>query len=658
MKITREYYNQLVDNLIKYEDQYYNKDDSEISDSEFDSLYNEALQIEKQHKDWIRIDSPTRKVMGAPTKGLQEIVHDVPMLSLGKAMDMDELYNEIRKMYNAGSRHFFIECKHDGLACRLKYNKGKLLFGATRGNGKVGNDVTLTCKQIENIPKELPEPIDLDIRGEIFLTKSGLNKINKYIQEHFPKQKLKKNVRNTASGLLRDENPDVNKSKYLKFSAYMALTDDISHSASMRRARELGFQTTVDFVKTHLVVFDDKKTFDDNFNEIKIILNNVADDRSNLDFDIDGMVIKSDLYVDQQKLGSREEKPNWAIAYKFPQEEKMSILKDVRWDLGPKGNITPVALIEPVEILGATVENPTLHNIDEIKRLDIKIGDHITVTRRGDVIPKVIRSHPELRTGDEKEIIIPDKCPVCGGPVTKQDVFIRCDNINCKGRIAGRVLDFINKLEIKDFGEKLINKLVELNKIKSIVDIYKLVEKDISTLDKQGDTSAKKVISRINQSKSATLDKVLAGLGIPNIGDTTGKQLAKFYGTLDKFQKATFEELLNMDDIGELTATSILKWIKNNNNLINELIKLNIGQPLPTALGKLNGKTFAFTGTLSISRKKMQETIESNGGINSSIKKGLDYLIIGAGAKDHKIEKAKSLNANVITEDEFYKLIK
>ena len=272
MKVTKQYYNQLIDNLIKYEDQYYNKNVSEISDAEFDSLYNEALSIEKQYADWVRIDSPTRKVMGAATKSLKEITHDVPMLSLSKAMDFEELYSEIKKMHEAGSRHFFIECKHDGLACRLKYIKGKLLFGATRGNGKVGNDVTLTCQQIDNIPKELSEPIDLDVRGEIFLTKSGLNSINAYIQEHFPKQKLKKNVRNTASGLLRDEKPDANKSKYLKFSAYMALTDDISHSASMNKVHELGFQTTDDFVKTHLVVFDDKVTFDDNFNEIKKIL--------------------------------------------------------------------------------------------------------------------------------------------------------------------------------------------------------------------------------------------------------------------------------------------------------------------------------------------------------------------------------------------------
>lgn len=300
----------------------------------------------------------------------------------------------------------------------------------------------------------------------------------------------------------------------------------------------------------------------------------------------------------------------------------------------------------------------TLHNIEEINRLNIKIGDHITVTRRGDVIPKIINVLTDLRTGNEQDIIIPEICPVCKEKLKFEEVYIRCDNDKCKGRIVGKIVDFVTKLDIKDFGEKLITALVNRNVLNSIADIYYLKANDISVLDKQGSVSANKVINHINKSRQAPLAKIISGLGIANIGEMAGKDLAKFYKSLSNFKNAKYQELTSINNIGSIVASNIINWISQNNDLLNQLINLNLGIDLSNNQGKLANKTFAFTGALSISRKKFQELIEENGGINSSIKQGLNYLIIGNGAKQPKIDKAKKYQAQIITEQDFYNLLK
>ena len=664
--ITKAYYNRLIDQLKKYEDQYYNQNESEISDSVFDSLYREAAKIEKIHPNWIRKDSPINSVMGSPTEGLSKIIHDPPMLSLSKAMDYNELKEWLLKLVNKGYNNYIIECKHDGLAAKLIYRNGKLVLAATRGNGRVGSDVSIVTNQIDSIPKQIDinklhsDDIDkLEVRGEIFLTKSGLDQINQYLQVNFPKEKLRKNVRNTASGLLKNEHPDINQSKYLRFSAYMSIDQDsLSHYDSMIYLKSLGFEITNDFVPFKQFIIT-RQNFNTIFDEIKKYIDTVYASRENLDLDIDGMVIKANNYIEQKQLGEKESVPNWAIAYKFPQEEKMSILNSVVWTLGSKGNITPVGNIEPVDILGVTVSNVTLHNIEEIRRLDLKINDHIIITRRGDVIPKVIKVNKELRTGNEIDIEIPSKCPICNGLITKNDVFIRCNNDNCLGRIIGKIDDFIAKLDIKDVGHKIVEKLVNAGKLKTIGDLYRLKTIDISLLEREGDISAAKVISRINDSRKAPLFAVIAGLGIPNIGDISGKLLANKYQSLVNLKNAKFEDLISLNDIGETTALNIVNWIKNNETIIDDLISLNLGIVEEKNINNiLNNQTFAFTGTLSTPRKEMSELIEQNGGIVSSIKKGLNYLIIGEGAVQSKIDKAIKNNAKVINEQQFLNMIK
>ena len=430
-----------------------------------------------------------------------------------------------------------------------------------------------------------------------------------------------------------------------------------THGDSMKWLQTLGFLTTDTFVSNFTFTVTNSNTI---FTKIQKKLEQIYKDREKFDFDIDGMVFKVNSYQQQQQLGNKRNVPNWAIAYKFPQEEKVSILRDVKWELGAKGTFTPVAIIDPVNILGAMVESPTLHNMDEIKRLDIKIGDHVVVTRRGDVIPKIIKVITELRDGTEKAIIPPEICPFCGNKITIRDAYLKCDNDNCLGRITGKIVDFVKKLEIKDFGEKLITALVKRKSLTKVTDIYRLKASDISILDKQGVVSAAKVIQRINDSKQAPLSKIIAGLGINNVGEVTGKDLAEYYSTLERFKNANINELMAMNNIGEVVAVNIIKWISNNQDLIDDLISLGLGanKKITIINNTLNNKTFAFTGALSIPRKKFQEKVEQNGGIISSIKQGLDFLIIGEGAKQPKIIKAQKYGAKVLTENDFEQLIK
>lgn len=660
-RVTKKYYNQLIDKLILHAKQYYEENESEISDAEFDSLFAQAKEIEQKHPEWRREDSPIENVMGNPSSVLQKVTHNPPMLSLDKIMDFDELKVYLKKIAKYQKETIITECKHDGLASKLVYDKdGNFIQGATRGDGHIGEDVTEACLLIPSIPRHIDIPKEwngFEIRGEIFLTKSGLDNINKWLDSINSKERRLKNVRNGASGILRNLNPIMEKCRELVFSAYMVPNAENygmnTHVDAMLKARELGFKTTNDFVP--LKVFN---IGDNLFNELQNWFTKANELRSTLDLDIDGMVLKLNNLSLQKQLGEKRSVPNWSIAYKFPQEEKVTKLIGVDWLLGSKGNITPRAILEPVDILGATVSYATLHNIEEIRRLNVKINDTVVVTRRGDVIPKVIRVEESLRTGIEEDIQIPSICPVCGKPVVKTSVMIRCENESCQGRLAGNIEDFITCLEIKDFGTKLIEQLVDNGTLTSQASIFELKVEDISNLDRQGDTSAKKIIKHIEEAKSQPLSHVIAGLGIQNIGSSAGQVLADKYETLDKFKNASYEELLNLADFGERTANNVVTWIKNNQSLVDKLISFNIGMKKEEKhSGSLNGKIFAFTGALSIPRKKMQELITENGGTNSSIKKGIDYLIIGEGAVQEKIDKAKKYGAEVITEEEFNKLL-
>ena len=650
--VSKTYYNTLINNLLRYSKEYYENNNSLISDADFDSLFVEAKNIEAAHPEWLRNDSPTINVMGKASLGLPEVKHDPAMLSLGKAMDFNELFAWLKSAKANGAKELFCECKHDGLACKLVYKNGKFVQAATRGDGHVGEDVTITCAYIPSIPKMIDNKDEyFEVRGEVFLTKSGMAEINKVNVKQF------KNVRNAASGILRKLEPNENEAKHLVFSAYMLPYDKqhITHSESMEYLGKLGFKRTNNFVKN--ISIDMNSSYEDIIHDLFVETNSARDD---MDFDIDGMVLKIDDYDLQHELGEKRSVPNWAIAYKFPQQEKLTILKSVEWLLGSKGNITPLAHIDTVNIFGADVSAATLHNCKEIERLDVKIGDHVIVTRRGDVIPKIIGVSKDMRDGTEKSIAIPTHCPVCGSPVVNNGVFIRCDNESCVGRLSGRVENLVKALDIKNFGGKVIDKLIEENKLKSPADIFKLVADDISNLDRMGTKSAEKIITNINKARNASLDLVIAGLTIPGVGVAAGKDLANKYKTLDKFKDAEFNDLVTMNDIGETTATNIIDWLGNNSSYVDDLINYNIAtevQELVTTTNKLSASVFAFTGKLSISRKEMEANIVDNGGTVSSINKTINYLIIGDNAVQTKIDKAKKYGAQIISESEFMKML-
>ena len=643
--------------IVYHNNLYYNKQ-PKISDAEYDQLYLELIKLESQYPEYYNENSPTNTVGAKVENTFEEVEHVVPMLSLGKTMNIDEFYDWFKDIASKSVEQLVVECKYDGIACSLKYdNFGRLNICSTRGNGIIGEDVTATVALIPNVPKRLSLSAEIEVRGEILLLKSGLEAINKYRQEM--NLKVYENVRNAASGMVRTKQPLKELSKHLRFVPYgIVNSKNNSYVEDINLLKTLGFGFNENPIATHVLNTNSKVTKED----IGKIFDDIQNQRDSLDFDIDGIVCKANLYEDQLRLGNKVNVPNWAIAYKFKSEERLAQILDVEWLLGAKGNVTPRARITPTEIGGTTVVKPTLHNLEELKRLDIKIGDYVILQRRGDVIPKIDRVVKDMRTGSETDITIPTICPVCSEKLTLKKAFLRCDNENCSGRIHSKIRNYVSAVEIEGFGPKVISKLIEDKKIVDLSDIYTLTVDDIKGLERMGDKSAIKLINNIKNSIDTPLWKIITGLTIKNVGAETAKDIANICLTLEGFINVKESDLVGINDIGEITGSNILEWLKVEANIhvVNKLISFGIGmkeQIVKESEGKLNNLTFAFTGALSISREKMKQIIEDNGGTNISIKKGLNYLIIGDKAKDNKIEKAKSNGAIVITEEEFLNML-
>lgn len=661
MNKIQERINKLTNLINNQNEIYFDKSsENEITDPLYDQLLKELRDLEEKYPEYKLKNSPTDNIGESIENTFNDVYHNIPMQSLAKVLNFDDFIVWIKKMIDNEVYDFNFQYKFDGLANELIYENSKLIQGSTRGNGIIGKDNTITAKLIPNVPLFLKDDFfknkNIKIRGEIVLLKEGLKKINETLSDDAKYQ----NVRNAASGILKNKIPNKKFIKYLRFMPYNIYIDN-------KNSNEL-YSLDLDMI---LEIFNVKEYYlfnasfydmeEKNVNFLKEYFDKWYNERNNLPFDIDGIVIKANKYNDWKKLGIGKKHPNYAMSYKFPAMEAISILEDVEWLLGGKGTITPRAKIKPVIIGGTTITNPTLHNVDIIKNLDLKVGDHIVVSRHGDVIPEIDKVIKELRIGDEKEIIPPTICPVCKKPLTIKGTFIRCDNIYCEGRKLSKIENFIRAMEIDNFGPALIEKLYNINKINNFTDIYNLTKEDISQLDKMGDKSAEKVINNINKSRNNTLDKIINGLMIPNVSIEKSKILMDKYETLNNFINCTYDELINLPTFGEIIVNNILNYLSSEIHieLLNNLIKLNIiGTKKEIIKGKLNEKSFCFTGKLSISRTEIEKIIIDNGGIVSSIKKGTDYLIIGDGAKEHKIEKAKSYNINVISEKEFYNLIK
>jgi len=668
---------QLRDLINKQNNLYFNKNASNnINDSLYDQLLEELKLLENKYPQYKNVASPTINIGEKAENTFNKVVHTIPLLSLDKVLTFDDFIIWLSKMVDKGVNFFNFQFKYDGLANELIYENGELIQGSTRGNGTIGEDNTETVKLIPNIPYHIYDNDfknnQVKIIGEIILLKEGFNIINKSL----PKENQYQNIRNATSGIVKNKIPNENFIKYLRFIPYNLYINDklwyYNYAISMQKISQW-FKD--DLLNVTLIdKFNEQINLNDyNLFNLKINLvnkNNIDflkekfdmyyNQRENLAFNIDGIVIKAIHYDDWNMLGTNKKYPNYAIAYKFPAMTAISILEDVEWLLGNKGNITPRAKIKPVNIGGTTITNPTLHNVDIINKLDLKIGDHIIVSRHGDVIPEIDSVIKELRIGNEKEIIIPNTCPVCGSVLNKKGTFIRCDNVYCEGRKLNKIEHFIKAMKIDNFGSALIEKLYNSNIIKDFTDIYRLTLDQLLCIDRVGKKLATKIINNIDKSKNNTLDKIINGLMIPNVSIEKGKILMNKYITLNKLIKCTYEELIVLPTFGEVIVNNILNYLSNDNNisLINKLIELNIiGEQEEILKFGLNNRSFCFTGKLSISRSEFEKIITTNNGVISSIKKSTDYLIIGDGAKEHKIEKAKKYNINIITENEFYNLI-
>lgn len=639
-----------------YDLMYWQNSEKVVSDEIYDQIHKEFNQLIEQYPEYkIKEDDELESNL-MNTNTLIKIHHKNKMYSLGKALNIKEFYswlNSLLKKLPKQDIEILIEIKIDGLAVCLEYDNGILLQAGTRGDGVIGNDITPIVSQIKDIPKRLDNNFSGFISGEIYMKKSALTILNnKLIAEN---KKPLKNVRNAASGIVQRRNVNNNDGQHLNFFAYNVFNSEEDYISDMKMLKENNFKTVYNDLMSFKTTITDKN--------IDKYFKTIEDNRDNLDLDIDGIVIKINDKDIRDLLGEKKSVPNWSIAYKFPPQEKITKLLDVEWELGNKGILTPMAKINPVEIGGSTIKRPTLHNIDKIKEMDIKIGDSIVVSKRGDVIPKVERVMPELRTGEEKEIEILSICPYCKQPTEIDGPFVRCNNINCNGRKKGKILSFKQAMEIDDFGEKIIDKLISNGKLKNINDIYFLKESDLEELDKVKEKLSKKIINNINKSRNQPLWRLITGLSIPNIGAQNAKSLENNFKSLDKLINIKMDDLINISDIGPKIGENIVEWFndEDNINIVKKFIELNIGKietKKPADSEKLKGFKIAFTGKLThFSRNECKEIIEKNSGTPWSIKKEITHLLIGQNAKNDKIAKAESLGAKIITESEFLDIL-
>lgn len=641
----------------------------EISDAALDSLKHELYQLEQKFPEFITPDSPTQRVAGKPLEGFVKVKHEVPMLSIEDVFSEKELldWEDYLKRLQP-SRHpfeYFAELKIDGFAVALIYEDGILKYGVTRGDGKVGEDVTQNLKTIESIPLKLREWRGLtsaleriEIRGEVYMRKEAFEKVN---QERKKKgEPLYANPRNLAAGSIRQLDPKLAASRPLEFLAYDLVTDlgQKSHSEEHQILKALGFKT------------DSYAKICKNLEEVVELWRKVAKKRAILPHLIDGVVVivnDNDLF---DKLGVVGKSPRGMRAFKFSPEQATTIIEDIKLQVGRTGAITPVAYLKPVQVGGVTVSRATLHNTEEIKRLGVKIGDTVIVGRAGDVIPEVIKVLPKLRTGREKKFQMPTTCPVCGRKLVRKakEVVWRCKNPDCQARRREFLYHLTSKkaFDIEGLGPKIIDQLMDENLISRAPDIFELKEGDLLPLERFAEKAAQNLVKAIQKSKKITLARFIYSLGIRHVGEETAIDLANYSGSIDKLKKASRQDLEKIPDIGGKVSESIYNWFqqKRNQKLIDDLTKAGVTilppETPPAGGGKLAGLTFVITGTLELmSRTEAEKKIRLQGGHPlSSLSKQTDYLVVGKEPGSTKLVKAKELGVKTIGEKEFLEIIK
>lgn len=659
MDINQVYHkiDKLRNQIKKYNEAYYQKDSPLVDDATFDKLYRELKELEEKYPDYKPEEKLTNKVSGERSKKFKEHKHTYRLYSLDNSNNLEELRKWVEKtVKDLGETRkvsFVAELKIDGLACALTYKNGQFEIGSTRGDGFVGEDITKNLLTISNIPQKLPQPLDIDVRGEVYMPISSFEKLNE--QQTLNNEKLFANPRNAASGSLRQLDSEITKKRNLKFFSYAAIIEsqnDIkTHYETLDLLQTLGFSV------------NNNKKLCKNVEEIIEFCNFWENERFKLDYATDGIVIKVNELNFEEDLGYTSRAPKWATAYKFPPEKVWTKLVDVEYNIGKTGAITPVAIMQPVSLGGTIVKRASLHNFDEIKRLDLAIGDKVLVKKAAEIIPKVVEAK---HTDDMKPINLPQKCPSCDSLLNKpeNEVNFYCSNILCPSQIVAKLEFFASKsgMDIDGMGSQIVRQLYNLGFIKTFDDFYKLEYDDFLKLNLVKEKTATNLLNAINKSKNTTLAKFLTALSIKHVGKETALLISNDFNTLDKLENATFEQLAQIQGIGEKIAKSVYEWFKNEHNLniVKNMLQLGVTfEEINNAQvsDKFKDKTFVITGTLSQKRSYYEEKIKQNGGkVSSQVSKNTSYVLCGENPGS-KYDKALNLHVIILNEDEFKNML-
>ncbi len=656
-----------------YRYRYHVLNDPTVSDEVYSQLIQELRNIEERYPDLITPDSPTQRVAGKPLEYFEKVDHKIPMLSLNDIFSDDELYKweeRIKKLLPQTDFDYICEVKIDGLAVSLIYEDGVFVQGATRGDGRYGEDVTLNLKTIHSIPLKLKKPVKgrLEVRGEVYLKKDDFEKINR--ENKRKGLPLFANPRNAAAGSIRQLDPQVAASRNLSFYVWDIPegADVKTHYEVHKLAFDLGFP-----VEKHFEVCR-------NLGEVKKYYHKIMNIREKLDYQIDGIVVSVNQIELFKKLGVVGKAPRGSVAYKFPAEKATTVIENIHWQVGRTGKLTPVALLKPVSLAGTTVSRATLHNWDEIKRLDVRIGDQVVVQKAGDIIPDIVEVIKGLRNGKEKRIAPPQRCPICSSPVTKKDgeVDYYCTNKNCYAVQREKIYHFVSKkaFDIEGLGPKIIDQLIETGLISDAADIFALSQEVLVPLERFAEKSADNIISSIEKSKVIDINRFLFALGIRYVGEETARLIAshrfnKFTypvsesNFIENFRKLNTDDLISIEGIGDAVAKSVVDFFADseNVNFIKKLFKngVKIKPFTPKHKGnlKLEGKVFVLTGTLSsMTRDEAKKIISDLGGrVSSSVSKNTDYVVAGSDPGS-KFEKAQKLGITILNEEQFLNMIK
>jgi DNA ligase (NAD+) len=656
-------YRQLCSELHRHSRLYYTYDRPEISDAEYDRLFRELLELEKAHPELVTPSSPSLRVGAPPLEQFTPVLHGQPMLSLGNALNEEELVEfdaRIRRFLDRDEPvRYACEPKIDGVAVELVYRNGVLEIGSTRGDGTTGEGITENLRTIPSVPLLLNgEPPELlEVRGEVYIDLADFQRFNQEREEEG--LQVFANPRNAAAGSLRQLDSSITAKRPLKIFCYgvgrLSGEPPASHYELLKRFQQWGLRVNLEHTRT----FEGIDPVAEYFRQMQSL-------RDRLPYEIDGLVVKVDALALQRELGEKTRTPRWAIACKFPPRQATTVVENIVLQVGRTGAITPVAQLRPVEVSGVTVSRASLHNWDEIARLDVMVGDTVVIERAGDVIPDVVKVLPEHRNGKEYSVPLPESCPVCQGPVAKLEgeVVPRCQELSCPARLRESIKHFVSRraMDIDGLGERTIGQLLKQNLIHSVADLYHLTKEDLLGCERFADKSAKKLLKAITASKARPLGRFLFALGIRHVGEHLAGLLARQFGSLEELSRATREELLAIHEIGPQVADSVTDFFAKprNRDILSALQQAGVTPQIEERRhgGPFDGKTFVFTGSLTrFSRKQAQETVERLGGrASGSVSKKTDWVIAGEAAGS-KLDKARQLGIQILSEEEFLNMV-